>query len=118
MAKVKFFAEREEIMTGILKVDTSKLTSAAGELQSTGDSIRTLTTSMTDIVNALTGDVWSGEAATKYTTQFNGLKDDIDRMLNMIKEHVTDLQQMASAYEEAEAANTETAGALLSDVIS
>lgn len=104
-------------MNGTLKVDTAKLTSTASSFQSTGNNVRNLTNSMTATVKALTGQVWSGDAATKYTSQFNGLQDDINRILNMINEHVTDLQEMARAYEQAESANTTAASALSSDVI-
>ena len=105
-------------MTGTLKVDTSKLTSTANSFNSTASTIRTLTNSMTDTVNELTGNVWSGDAQQKYTSQFKALQDDINRMIGMINEHVTDLQQMAKSYESAEQTNTATASALLSDVIS
>lgn len=105
-------------MTGTLKVDTAKLTSTASSFSSTAGTIRTLTNSMTDTVNQLTGTVWSGDAQQKYTAQFKGLQDDINRMINMINEHVDDLQQMASAYETAETNNVETASGLLNDVIS
>lgn len=104
-------------MNGTLKVDTSKLASTASSFQSTGNTIRNMTNSMTDTVKSLTGQVWSGDAATKYVAQFNGLQDDINRILNMVNEHVEDLQEMARAYESAESANTSTAGALSADVI-
>ncbi len=104
-------------MTGTLKVDTAKLISTAESFRSTGDTIRNLTNSMTETVNALTGQVWSGDARVKYTGQFNGLQDDINRIHKMITEHVTDLQEMAKAYESAEAKNESAASALASDVI-
>ena len=105
-------------MNGTLKVDTSKLTATASSFNSTAGTIRSLTNSMMDTIGQLTGNVWSGDAQQKYINKFKGLQDDIDRMLNMVKEHVTDLQEMAKAYEAAEQSNTETAGALLDDVIS
>lgn len=105
-------------MKGILKVDTAKLTSTASSFKSTANTIKNLTTSMTDTVKQLTGNVWSGDARQKYTSQFNGLQEDINRMIRMINEHVTDLQEMAGKYESAEQVNQETANALLSDVIS
>jgi WXG100 family type VII secretion target len=106
------------IMTGTLKVDTAKLTSTASSFNSTANTIKSLTTSMTETVGQLTGNVWSGDAQQKYTSQFNGLQDDINRMISMINEHVTDLQEMAKNYESAEQTNQETASTLLSDVIS
>jgi len=105
-------------MTGTLKVDTAKLTSTASSFDTTANTIRTLTNSMTEIVGQLTGEVWSGDAQQKFTTQFNGLQDDINRMISMINEHVKDLNEMAKNYETAEQTNEQSAGALLSDVIS
>lgn len=105
-------------MTGTLKVDTSKLTSTATSFNTTANTIRNLTNSMTDTVNSLTGNIWSGEAQIKYTTQFNSLQDDINRMINMINEHVTDLQEMARNYEGTEQENQTSAEGLMSNVIS
>lgn len=105
-------------MTGTLKVDTAKLTSTASSFSSTANTIKSLTNSMTETVGKLNGNVWSGDAQQKYTTQFNGLQDDINRMIGMINEHVQDLQEMAKNYESAEQTNQATAGSLLNDVIS
>ena len=105
-------------MEGIIKVDTAKLTSTAASFQTASNSVRSLTNAMTETVNGLNGQVWSGDAATKYTTQFSGLQDDINKMIAMINEHVTDLGEMASKYEQAEATNTTSASGLSSNVIS
>lgn len=104
-------------MQGTLKVSTEKLISTSSAFQSSGSTIRNLTNQMTSIVKSLTGQVWSGDAATKYVNQFNGLQDDINRMIKMIDEHVTDLQEMARGYESAEQQNASAAGSLESDVI-
>ena len=104
-------------MQGVLKVSTAKLTSTASSFQSTGNTVKNLTSQMTTTVKALTGQVWSGDAATKYVSQFNGLQDDINRIIKMINEHVNDLQTMAKAYESAEQKNATAAGTLSSDVI-
>ena len=77
-----------------------------------------MTQGMTNIVNQLSGRVWSGEAAEAYKRKFQQLQDDIDRMVNMIDEHVKDLMQMADVYERAENANKELANSLKDDVIS
>lgn len=105
-------------MTGTLKVDTQKLTSTASSFDTTATAIKDLTNSMTETVSQLTGNVWSGDAQQKYTSQFNGLQDDINRMIGMIHEHVKDLQEMARNYEKTEQANQEMASTLLNDVIS
>ena len=41
----------------------------------------------------------------------------MERMHSMIKEHVTDLTEMAERYEQAENANMETGSALAGDII-
>lgn len=104
-------------MNGTLKVTPAKLKSTAASFQSAGNQIKTLTNQMTSTVNSLSGQIWSGDAATKYKTKFHGLNDDIQRMIKMINEHVTDLNDMANAYERAEKANVTSAESLSSDVI-
>ncbi len=101
-----------------LKVSTSVLRSTASEFKSIGQQIKSLTTEMTNEVNGLSGDVWQGDAATKYKQHFKKLDDDIARMIKMINEHVQDLNDMAAAYEKAEQANESTANSLATDVIS
>lgn len=105
-------------MTGTLKVDPAKLTSTATSLQSTGNQIKNLTSQMTTLVTSLNGEVWSGDAAEAYKNKFNGLQDDITRMIGMVNEHVTDLQAMATEFTQAESANVAAANALSSDIIS
>lgn len=104
-------------MTGTLLVTPAELKAAASSFQDKGNQVRTLTQNMTSKVGELTGRVWSGDAASKYISQFNGLQDDINRMIGMITEHVADLNEMASAYEKAENENQSAAAALSSDVI-
>lgn len=104
-------------MNGTLKVSTNKLTSTASSFNSVGNQVKNLTAQMTSIVKSLSGQVWSGEAANAYIKKFNGLQDDINKMIKMINEHVTDLQEMAREYEAAENTNISAAGSLSSDVI-
>lgn len=105
-------------MTGTLKVEPAKLKSAASAFESTGRQIQRLTTSMTQTVNQMTGNVWSGDAATAYKRKFDKLQDDINRMIRMINEHITDLREMASQYEKSETQNQNLANSLNDDVIS
>lgn len=100
-----------------IKVDTQKLTSTATAFQNTGNQIKTLTNSMTTTVKELTGNVWSGDAATAYVKKFDGLQNDINKMIAMINEHVADLQTIAQQYEKAEADNIQAANTLSADVI-
>ncbi len=103
-------------MEGILKVTPEQLISTANEFQSKGTQIQTLTSEMTDLAKSLSS-VWEGEAATTYVGKFNALEDDIQKMIRMIQEHVTDLNEMARGYSEAERANVEEASSLSGDVI-
>ena len=51
---------------GILKVTPEKLQATASSFESTGSSVNNLTQQMTSIVTGLSGQIWSGEAATAY----------------------------------------------------
>lgn len=104
-------------MTGTLNVEPSKLKETAGTFQATGNQIKNLTDQMMTTVKSLTGEVWSGEAASAYVNKFTQLEDDIRKMLSMINEHVTELQEMASGYESAESANMDIINNLEGDVI-
>ena len=90
-------------MPDIIKVSTSKLTSTANSFQATGNQIKSITNQMTTLVNSLNGSVWSDEAAS--------------RMIKMVNEHVTDLNEMAREYEKTQTANTNLANSLSGDVI-
>lgn len=102
---------------GILRVTPEKLQSTASSFEGTGSTIQNLTQQMTSIVTSLSGQVWSGEAATAYVNKFNGLQDDMDRIYKMVQEHSTDLIEMAQQYISAESANADMANSLSADVI-
>ena len=103
-------------MTGILKVTPEQLISTANEFQGIGTTVRSLTTEMTNTVTGLSS-IWEGEAATAYVAKFNGLQDDIERIHAMITEHVTDLNDMATIYANAEKTDMDAIANLSSDVI-
>ena len=104
-------------MAGILRVTPEKLQSTASRFESTGGTIMNLTQQMTSIVTSLSGQVWSGEAATSYVNKFNGLQDDMERIHKMVQEHSKDLQEVAQQFITAENANKDLANSLSSDVI-
>lgn len=103
--------------SGILRVTPEKLQSTASSFASSASNVQNLTQQMTSIVTSLSGQVWSGEAATAYVNKFNGLQDDMNRIYKMIKEHSDDLIQMAQQYANAESTNAEAANTLSQDVI-
>lgn len=103
--------------SGILRVTPEKLQATASSFEGTGATVQSLTQQMTSIVSSLSGQIWSGEAASAYVNKFNGLQDDMDRINKMIKEHSTDLIEIAQRFIAAEAANADLANSLSSDVI-
>ena len=104
-------------MAGILRVTPEKLQSTASSFEGQASQVQSLTQQMTSVVTSLSGQIWSGEAATAYVNKFNGLQDDMDRIYKMIQEHSTDLIQIAQQYMTAERSNTELANSLSADVI-
>ena len=54
-------------MANIIHVSPEKLTQSATRFEQTAGEIRSLTSGMTSTVQALTGNVWSGEAAAAYS---------------------------------------------------
>lgn len=103
-------------MEGNLLVTPEQLISTSNEFNSTMQQIRSITTSMTDTVKSLTGQ-WEGEASSAYQNKFGELQDDINKMAAMIQEHVTDLNDMARRYQDAEKASQELASSLSGNVI-
>lgn len=106
-----------EFMEGILKVTPEKLTQASGEFRQSGQTISQLTSEMIGIVDGLKN-VWQGEAATGFINKFDELKDDIERINSMIREHVKDLEEMAAEYKQAEQESLEQAQMLATEVVS
>lgn len=103
-------------MEGIIKVTPSDLINVASDFGNKGSNISALTSEMVSLVTSLSS-VWEGEAATTFITKFKGLEDDIQLLNRMIQEHVTDLQEMASTYSQAEERNLQDVSTLSSDVI-
>lgn len=103
-------------MDGILRVTPNELISTAGEFDTCAGEVSTLTNQMTDMVTALSS-IWQGDAAEAYKNKFNGLNDDIQKMIGFIKEHANDLKDMAQVYTSTEQANEDLISTLSSDVI-
>lgn len=103
-------------MEGIIKVSPQLLSSTATEFENQGTQISNITSEMLNLITGMAS-AWEGEAATAYITKFRGLEDDIQRMVRMVQEHSSDLQEMSQIYAQADAANAEEANSLSSDVI-
>jgi WXG100 family type VII secretion target len=104
-------------MDGIIKVDPQQLISMSEEFSTAGTTINNLTSEMINIVNSM-GSAYIGDAATTYISKTNALQDDITKLNTMIQEHVTDLQDMATQYMQAESGAMSDAEALQTSVIS
>lgn len=103
-------------MEGTLRVTPEQLINTASEFSSIGSTVANLTEQMTTTVTGLAS-IWQGEAATSYVNRFNGLNDDIQKLVAMIREHSTDLNEMAQAYMSSDDKNVQLAETLSSDVI-
>ena len=101
-----------------IQVTTATLKSKSSEFSADATEVKGLTDQMFAIIKQLNGAVWSGTAATTYTTRFNKLDNDCTKMFKMIKEFSDDLTDIATEYDTAEKANEETGRALKVDVIS
>lgn len=103
-------------MQGTLLVTPEQLRSTANAFQSNMTSVQRATNQMLDLVSQ-SSRYWEGEASSSYRNKFNQLRDDIDKIHRMIREHVDDLNEMARVYQAAEDANKATSSRLSGDVI-
>lgn len=104
-------------MQGQLLVTPEVLESTASEFSEVSTQVMSLTDQMLTKVTDLNSS-WQGEASDAYIKKFTELRDDIERVNGMIKEHVSDLTEMANIYKTAEQENVEIANALAGDIIS
>ncbi len=100
-----------------LTVTPAKLKSKATEFSSDSSKVNTTCKKMFNLIKQLNGAVWSGTAADAYKNQFNKLEDDTQRMVKMINEFVSDLQDIATEYQKAETTNETTSKSLTTNVI-
>ncbi|GAA0793298.1 hypothetical protein GCM10008910_08030 [Faecalicatena orotica] len=103
-------------MEGIIKVSPQLLTNTASEFSSQGTAVNSLTGEMMNLITGMSS-TWEGDAAAAYINKFKGLEDDIQRMVRMIQEHSSDLEEMAQVYAQSDSANADEANSLSSDVI-
>lgn len=100
----------------ILRVEPQTLINTSEEFQSSGSRIQTQTEEMMNLVSGLTS-IWESDASSIYISKFQGLSDDITRIIAMVNEHVADLQEMAANFISAESEAQAEAEALSGDVI-
>ena len=103
-------------MEGQIKVTAQELLNASSDFEARNSSVN-ITAQMLSLARNLSSQ-WEGEAATAYINKFNELEDDMQLISKKITEHVTDLQEMASIYENAEKLAQESGSGLNAQLIS
>lgn len=98
----------------ILKVQPDVLIAKAGELSSEKTSIMGLMDQAKSDISSLTG-VWKSEASDEFQGRFKQIYDDIDNMLAIVSEYISDLNEAANIYSTAEKAAKNTAEGLPTD---
>ena len=103
-------------MEGIIKVSPEQLASTAAEFGGQATQLQALTTQMMELISSLSAS-WNGEASQAYLAKFKALQPDMDKMYRMVQEHSKDLQDMATAYQNAARANVEATQSLLVNIL-
>ena len=88
-------------MEANLRVTPEKLKNKSQEFNACDRQVQTLTQQMLDIVGQLSG-TWAGEAATAYHNKLKGMSNDMQKLHKMINEHTTDLNEIATTYQQSE----------------
>jgi len=99
-----------------LNVNAQDLINTAELFSESGAEISSLTSEMMSLVTGLSS-AWSGDASSAYISKFQMLDDDMEKMLGMISEHVSDLEEMAANYLEGESFGIDQTESLSTDVI-
>ncbi|MFR0969196.1 MAG: WXG100 family type VII secretion target [Coprococcus sp.] len=73
-----------------IKVTPAELEARANEFRNVMNQTNTLTADMMKTIMGLSS-VWTGSASEEYISQFKGLQKDMDKMGELINNHVTDL---------------------------
>ena len=97
-----------------LKVQPDVLIAKAGELSNEKTAIIGLMDQVKSDVTSLTG-VWKSEASDEYQGRFKQVYDDIDNMLAILSEYISDLNEAANIYDIAEKAAKNKAEGLPTD---
>ncbi|MDO4799298.1 MAG: WXG100 family type VII secretion target [Bacillota bacterium] len=84
-----------------LKVQPEQLIAKSNELASEKTAIISIMDQAKTEITSLTG-VWKSEASEEYQGRFKQVYDDIDNMLAIVSEHISDLNEAANIYIDAE----------------
>lgn len=99
-----------------IKVSTQELRRAADNVDGY---IRTVRQSF-DAINSTvqkTSMYWEGEGGSYFRSGYTSYKDDINMVINRLKDQVINLRQMAGIYEETESQTTSIGSGLPDDIL-
>lgn len=103
-------------MNGELLVTPQELKNTASSFANTNNKVKSITEQMMQKVRSLRSS-FEGDAANAYIRKFEALQEDMNQIYNKIKEHVEDLNEMATNYERAESSNVQSNQSLKTDYI-
>ncbi len=86
-----------------LKVQPEVLTSKTNEIASERTTISSLMDQAKAEITSLNG-VWESPAAEEYQSRFRQIYDDIESVIGVVSEHISDLYEIANIYTTAEKA--------------
>jgi WXG100 family type VII secretion target len=97
-----------------LKVQPEVLLAKSGELANEKTTIIGLMDQAKSEITSLTG-TWKSEASDEFQGRFKQIYDDIDNMLAIVSEYISDLNEVANIYTTAEKAAKSAAEGLPTD---
>ena len=96
------------------KVDTSVLNAKADEMNGEKSAIIQIMDQAKTEITSLTG-TWKSAASDEFQNRFRQIYDDIDNLLAITSEHISDIKEAAQIYAQAESAATTAAEGLPTD---
>lgn len=95
----------------ILKVDPAQVRAKAGEISSQKQIMESLMSDMKGKVNEL-NEAWNSESGKAYVEKYENVSKEIQDSLNALQQHITNLNDAATKYEEMESTQTQQVNAL------
>ena len=86
-----------------LRVDPDVLSTKADEMNGQKTTIIQIMDQAKTEITSLTG-TWKSEASDEFQNRFKQIYDDIDNMLAVASEHISDIKEAAQIYTQAESA--------------
>ena len=86
-------------MAGQIRMTPEQMRTRAGNFRTEGSNVDQTISKMQSLINELNTE-WEGQAAQKFTDQFNQLKPSFIKMKDLINDVATQLDQTANAVEQ------------------